>query len=223
MQSCDTVTLHPLHAPPLWHVALQKGLFYILHLWCFSCSACQARPRGRDDGEGKQCRCCVMRVFATAGQCHTAHSTRRRYALKSHNRGGQRGKIHPCKTRPPLFPFHRRYQQKNVNSERLSATWCQIITGSGAAWVLNAHQNPSPGRPAGAAISPNKHIYCFLIMWLSAISYSKNKHDFETERAIRYLAILVDLDVAPYLWVPQKRRALTHSHKIFSCLLCRDI
>lgn len=27
--------------------------------------------------------------------------------------------------------------------------------------------------------------------------FQKNKHDFETERAIRYLAILVDLDVAP--------------------------
>lgn len=154
MQSCDTVTLHPLRVLPLWHVALRKGLFYILHLWCFSCSTCRARPRGHDDGEGKQCRRCVMRVFATAGQCHTAHSTRLRYALKSRNGGGQRGKIHPCKTRPPLFPFHRRYQRKNVNSERLSATWCQIITGSGAAWVLNARLNPSPGLQRGQQYSP---------------------------------------------------------------------
>lgn len=138
------MTLYPLHILLLGHASLQWG-YYILHLWCFSCSTCEAWLHNCDDGE-KTALAYHTGSF-TAGQCHCSFNCR--WYTKSYNTGQQKGRyIYTSPVSGLRFcrrcPFLCQYQQKCQQRVSVS-TLCQIITGSGAQWVHNAPLNPSLG------------------------------------------------------------------------------
>lgn len=133
-KNSDTVTLFPLHI--LFVMLRYNGAFYILHLWCFSCSRCQAWPHNCDDRE----KTALMYDPGLSRQVSTtAHSTDNdMLSPTTHTDKRRKYKcVSPVSTVSlcQCCPFHCQYQQKCQQWASVS-TLCQIITGSGDLLIM---------------------------------------------------------------------------------------